>query len=204
MKTLCLLAALCLMSFGLNAPDNIPSIYVRGAIAGIETPGSLGAPQTAYDLRKDSQDLIQGLIRVAQREPSKQLVGPDWDPKYNAVALLGDLRAEEAVQPLLGQLDYHVVINIGTYAETKGYGPAHPAVEALAKIGKPASTRALNVLVDTAEEERTRALVWILTKVEGPDLAKYLISQRMANYKVGPQRENLERALGLVDEMAGK
>jgi hypothetical protein len=204
MKVPCLLTALCLMLFAVGAADNVPSFYVRGVIAGIETPGSLGAPQTAYGLRKDRQDLIHALIKLAQREPTEQLVGPDLDPKYNAVTLLGDLRAEEAVQPLLGQLDYRVVIDIGTYSETGGYGPAHPAALALAKIGKPASTEALSMLVDTSDPEKAGALVWVIAHVEGAELAKYLIAQRKAYCSGGPQSGNLTRALGLVDEMAGK
>ncbi len=58
--------------------------------------------------------------------------------------------------------------------------------------------------MDTADPEKARALVWILAKVEGPDLAKSLISKRMEYHQVGPGRQNMERALALVDEMDGK
>jgi hypothetical protein len=179
------------------------SFYVRGVLTALTTPGAATA-ETVIRVREDQEELIAGMIALAQGKPSQQGILPWSDPKYNAVRLLGDLRATQAVKPLFGQLGYTVEQPAGSFHDRFGYGPAHPAAEALAKIGKPASTIALQALNATPDPEEARALVWILDQVEGPDLTKYLISQQQARYKRPPDSENLARALGLVDEMAGK
>ena len=193
MRVIPVVALLCLVAIGGCAADNVPSFYVRGVAAGLGVPGAGGAAEMAYEVRKDRQDLIEEILSVAEREATEQLGGPEWGPKYNAVALLGDLRAEEAVVPLLGQLGYEVVLTFGGLS-TQGYGPTHPAAEALAKIGKPASRGALRRLPETAEPDRMRALVWVIAQVEGPDLAKYPHLAAEGALSPGPARERQPHA----------
>jgi len=187
-----------------GAVSPVPSAYVSGLVEALRSDNEAGRIPAASQLMKDRRDLVSALTTMAESREQGLAAGPELDPKYLGVRLLGDLRAAEAVDSLMGLLDYRVIMTFGGYGRTHGYGPTHPAAEALAKIGKPASKAALNRLVDASDPEKARALVWILTKVEGPDLARYLISKRMEHYEVGPPRGNLERALALVNEMDGK
>ena len=202
-RRLMLIVGICAVAVTVGAQVDPTSFYIQGVLTGLTTPGATTA-ETVVRVQNDQKELIAGLIALAEGKPNQQGILPWTDPKYNAVRLLGDLRATQAVKSLFGQLGYTVEQPAGSFHDRFGYGPAHPAAEALAKIGKPASAVARQALYGTTDPEETRAMVWILDQVEGPDLTKYLISQQQARYKLPPDSDNLARALGLVDEMVGK
>jgi hypothetical protein len=200
LRSVLLLAAIsCLI---LAWSDYAGSFYVRGIVAGLQDKDSVVV--TAAQVRGDWRELADALILLAEEKPSERQLGPEWDSKCQSIRLLGELRTERAVGPLLGQLDYIIKPRFAGMYERTAYAPSHPAAEALAKIGKPASTKALQMLHGTTDPEKARALVWILDQVEGADLTKYLISKEQERYTLPPDSENLKRALALVDEMAGK
>jgi hypothetical protein len=203
MRVLALMAmvALSVGAMGMPTDKYVPSFYVVGMAKGLQDEST--AVRTASQVRGDWRDMVDELIKIAKQKPSEHPLGPDWDPKCLAIGLLGDMRAEAAVGPLMGELGYSVVATVGGY-HRMSYGPTHPAAEALAKIGNPASKKALLLLHETTDPERTRALVWVIAQVEGADLTKYLISQQQERYTLPPDSGNLARALGLVDEMVGK
>ena len=203
MRGLAVMAVLVLCVGAAGAPTDkyVPSFYVVGLASGLRDEKTVG--RTAAQVETDWRDMTAELIKIAKQNPTQHLLGPQVDPKYVAMGLLGDLRAEAAVGPLMGELPRSLAATFGGFHE-RSYGPTHPAAEALAKIGKPASKEALLLLHETSNLDETRALVWILDQVEGPDLTKYLISQQQARYTLPPDSGNLARALGLVDEMVGK
>ena len=77
------------------------------------------------------------------------------------------------------ELEYEVRILGGSLHQTRGYGPTHPAANALAMIGKPAADEAHKRLAFATDPEKER-------------------------HTDPSEKENLSKALGLVDEMAGQ
>ena len=81
---------------------------------------------------------------------------------------------------------------------------------ALKKIGKPASIAAVKAIgrlrIDEGEKgkeslERLALLVFVIVKVEGPDVAKFLITRELGKV-TGPAKAAYEKALEQVKAVA--
>jgi len=112
-----------------------------------------------------------------------------------AVRMLGDLRAAEAAQPLLDNIDLRFP------GVTTSYSPEVDEVaRALAKIGKPASTGAIERLASDKSSERAPMYVRVIARVEGIELGKVMVRLAADKEKDPEKKARLQAAIALFDK----
>jgi hypothetical protein len=123
------------------------------------------------DLWRQRTDLVRALMHVLRSASDNDSTSDDrgrrWQsPKYLAIVLLGDLRAQEAVNALARDLTWRVVPRYGGSKPFLLYGQ-FPAAEGLAKIGGPAVQELLRILHTTQNSLERQLCVWTLIQIEG-------------------------------------
>lgn len=112
---------------------------------------------------------------------------------WECINALGDMRSTEAVQPLMDIIDLQFV-----RALPMRTGPDdHIVIEALAKIGKPASRAAVEKLANDDSKERAPRYVRVIALVEGVDLGKEMVRLAIEQEKDAKKKARLKEALGL-------
>jgi hypothetical protein len=144
----------------------------------------------------DRQHVIYNLLSVVKEKKNERLQNMNGSLVYYAVCMLGDLRAEEAVQELLAGVDIRFVpVGAVTIA------PTDPeVVQALAKIGKPASVKALTYIAKDNSPERANMYVRVIALVEGVELGKVMVSQAAEKEKDPQYKERLKKAIELFKD----
>jgi len=133
------------------------------------------------------QMLIERRIAIVRSTPRTDA---EIATKADAIEELGKLRATEAIDPLLDEISF---LNPRARIKRFSVEAYHPAVQALREIGKPASLAALKAIRNLKPEVtpgrpdplltveyRLRLLTLVITGVEGPDVAEFLLRQDLA------------------------
>lgn len=116
------------------------------------------------------------------------------DEEYRAIQRLGELRAVEGIDALLRRVDKR-------FREWSLGNLVDPiAVEALAKIGKPASRAALEALKDEQKPSRIASLLRVMILVEGKDALRRMIRTASRNEVNKDRRTRLQAALKSVED----
>jgi hypothetical protein len=126
---------------------------------------------------------------------------PWLSSKHLAVAVLGELRAEEGIPVLIGNLTYRVKPVFGGLMETRSVGAQFPAALSLARIGGPAVSAILGRLRSTEDPLERHLCVWALMAMDGRDVARFRVEKAIKG--CGPYtgwRANLEAALEYFDK----
>lgn len=113
-------------------------------------------------------------VLVSSQEPFQPV-----DPRLHAMQVVGILRAEEAVGPLVGliRLEAPEPRVANAESETDPIPFRYPAARPLAQIGKAAVGRSLVELRRTPDEGARQALEWVIKRVEGEEAGAKLISE---------------------------
>lgn len=133
------------------------------------------------------QRVVAALLRQVDRDEATP------DQRAWPVYLLGELRAVPAVPTLLRHIDLKV-----TKVEPKykiGRWSSHPAADALAKIGRPASQMILNTLATEPDANRRKLMQGVLYDVEGSELGVYLLQRRVERVQDDQQKRWLLEAI---------
>ena len=121
--------------------------------------------------------------------------------KAAAIEALGEMRAAEATELLVGQVDFKNPF-AGTRASSME--ALYPCLAALTKLGKPASRAAVKAIREmhsfdvkgdeNRRLERTQLLAKVVHAVEGPEVAKFILERELV--KAGPEsKKALQEAL---------
>ena len=94
-----------------------------------------------------------------------------------AINMLGDLRAVEAVNALMGQLDARIMVG-EVLSEPTTY-TFYPSAGALVRIGRPASVAAFRELRGEDAGVRRDLLCLIIKIVEGKETARRMVEQKL-------------------------
>jgi hypothetical protein len=147
-------------------------------------------------------EAVATLVRLASEEPRRGVVSApsQGDARWEAILALGDYRAIEGVEPLLGQID---VLFLQT-TEGGRLGKDRIVIESLGKIGKPASRAAVEYLAKNKDKEkqaeRARLYVRVIALVEGVDLGKEMVRLAFEKEKDAERKARLKEALGLFKD----
>jgi hypothetical protein len=144
--------------------------------------------------------LVERLIELAKQHGQAARVPqePDYrawhEPKHLAILLLGDLRASQAVQVLLENLEY---LNPAEYGGSYiDRGGQYPAVGALSKIGMPAVGPTIQKLSAVNPKSRGAELCrWILTEILGVKLGRARLQIAIEETHDQTAKANLKAAL---------
>lgn len=167
---------------GLKAEDNVRKLMSEDS--GIQSAAE-------KKIAAERKEMIEQLLKIVKQK--QQSFSPDG-AMHRALRILGILRAAEAVDDLLGVVDYRPLI----VDDEVGF----PAAYALIEIGKPASLKALARLRKETDPLRRRLLVEVIKGVEGKDAAVFLIETELK--KTGNPRSALNLKSALKQLKTGK
>lgn len=154
--------------------------------------------------------LIQVLIDILKKpydpKAGKTARNVSLGQKRSAIRALAELRAAEAAVVLARNITTPVGFEIFASADT--VDNAYGYVPALVKIGKPGAAACIEVIAhlssSMSEAERSlreKLLCLVILRVEGKDIAPLLLEQRKAETSDAEQIANLDRAIGMLDEV---
>lgn len=159
-----------------------------------------GRKQALSKLERERKFQIIVLMEIMKyegtaREKKGELgLWPD-DVECIAIRMLGELRAVEAVDLLLDRIDVRTE-RIGSelfiFADADGF-----VVDALQKIGKPSSIKAIEYLAKDKSSERAKMYVRVITLVEGVDIGKEMVRLAIEKEMDPQKKERLQKALPL-------
>jgi hypothetical protein len=154
-------------------------------------------------LSKEHEGVVSDLVFVLENSPPRTGVAKGLLNNGEIVAadLLGQLRAEQAVKVLVDKIDGGRLI----------WGESHldpfPCLSALVKIGKPASLACLERLATEkfVESEkgklgRSELLLNVVRKVEGDDVARFMLQKAIEKEQDKDKKANLTAALALLEQ----
>jgi len=157
-------------------------------LAGFLSGDARARKEAIGELRASRASRIKGLIRIVEdpllRVPRREVV-------VSAIQLLGELRAREAVRPLVGLLlygrraDIHDLPRREIGKQPEPPDAAAPAVLALIQIGAPSLGPVTERLVTIAEDAKDKNhlwlhCLWVIKGVLGPRLGKAYLEQLRA------------------------
>jgi hypothetical protein len=158
------------------------------------------------DLRAQPSDsMSQGADQVVQsyRAMIADLIGqfqqgiPSNEGKVYAIYLLGELRAREGVATLIENINLKAA-----HVDDKGgigrWG-MYPAEEALSKIGRPAVNMILDLLPTENDDTRRQLMCMVIADVEGKDLGRMILKQRVDAESDRTRKTSLEKAMKLLE-----
>lgn len=150
----------------------------------------LKSDKFAEGLVRERAGLIKGLLVIVNDNSSPM------EARVRAVDILGKIRATEAV----GSLLKHISIIMPEGIEEKTIETMYPCVRALADIGNPGSRESLATLPKTADGTKRLLLVTVIERVEGAEVAQFLIKKAMSSCEDEKEKGNLGKALKIVED----
>jgi hypothetical protein len=171
------------------------------------TTGTPTLPDAVRDLSRIQAHVLQRQMVIAQL---MEIVRPPAQSqeavlnKAEAMSILGKLRADEAVDLLVRELEFRNPYAPSTETTLEAQ---HPAVKALSEIGKPGSLAALRAIgqekpgasarVADPPVKRAYLLVRVIRLVEGADVAEFLLKRELQKVQ-GDQGTQYEEAIKAV------
>jgi hypothetical protein len=121
--------------------------------------------------------------------------------KSEAIRALGRLRAAEAAPVLVSMIGFFdsLAPSLGLKIDV-----SFPCVPALVEIGKPGSTACFDALRGQVAERDMGLLVLVLTRVEGEDVASFLLKKKLDAAATPKEKENIKEALEQVKTISAK
>jgi len=139
--------------------------------------------------------MVYGLLPVVKELKDVAREAAVGSRLYYAVLMLGDLRAVEGAQPLLDIID----MRFPHWGSTRA--PEDPdIIQALVKIGKPASTGAVECLANDKSSKRALMYVRVIAQVEGIELGKVMVRMAADKENDPEKKARLQAAIGLFDK----
>lgn len=145
---------------------------------------------------EDRKARIGGLLLVVQNLKNAPKEDFEGCRLSFAIRMLGDLRAVEAVQPLINIVDlqFSKVMGLATTEDDS------EVIQALVKIGKPASTKAVEYLAGDKSSKRAPRYVRVIAQVEGIELGKVMVRLAAVKEQNPEKKARLEAAIALFDK----
>ncbi len=157
------------------------------------------AHQRIVDQRKET---VVGLREIIRKQRAETQLAPQIRSQvYHAIALLGELRAEEGIPELMDSLTFRVP-QVMRWSGDEPSFHEYPAAVALAKIGRPAVDNVVSLLETTANPVVRRLCALIVVRIEGPRIAKYQFRTRLSDALPVQSKNNLQVALDFIDKQS--
>jgi hypothetical protein len=172
-------------------------------ISGITSADGQERQKSYVDAKGQYDAEVKNLLAIVNAPLEKNENFCDFGtPRNLAIKLLGEMRAMEAVEPLLEWIAPH---EGQICAFTRDIGEPF-AVTALIKIGKPASVECLKrlALEDNDKEiafgSKRGLMLRVIRKVEGDDVAHFMLQNAIDKEQDKDRKANLTAALELLDK----
>ena len=183
-----LLAAVC-VSMGLLA---LSAPVSSGAGEGLSEkeggPADMAglSERQADQMRQDRKRIIQRLLSVAQEKTPERELSPT-SPQVLAIGLLGEYRAEEAVDLLVRNIELFVPRSSFELIPASSY----PCVRSLARIGLPALAGILRQLEGDVTTKQTRLFATVVMLIDGEKMGLVRLEDALKN-ATGKKLSNLQ------------
>lgn len=122
--------------------------------------------------------------------------------KARAIALLGELRAEEAVPVLMRNLTYEVAANVGGYGVKSDLAVRYPCTKALVAIGLPAVRPLVRKVLEPSDELERELALFALVRIQGVNVTRRILQEKIKS-GVPVVCENGNKAFHVLDEKYG-
>jgi hypothetical protein len=142
------------------------------AASGITDPTPLARTNAYREITIERKNLINDLIAIVE---SKEVDTDFHSPLRLAIDLLGEFRAQEAVEPLIQRLMY-IPDNFSTDEEIPAEAYFVSAV-ALRNIGQPAVQPLVNKIVQSNNEEERDLAAWVIMNIEGSEQSVFRLNR---------------------------
>jgi hypothetical protein len=201
----CSAAIVLLLSFTLSAPgeegdttatgDRQPERASESQWVESLVSADVGIRSQAYrELSKGRERIVSKLIEIAGSDP---VGGRQYDSSRRvAITLLGEYRAEEAVDALVRLLLYEEKPSFAFSRDPVSM--RYPAALALAKIGVPATQKTIVRLGETQDATEVELCVYILYRIYGKDIATTICRESMEAPHGDHRKANFQKALKLL------
>jgi hypothetical protein len=151
-------ASLCLGVFSLRAAPMSEEDKLRLALWEAQNAATLGGSQACEVLTRTTGPLQAD------------------DPRLPAIELLGHLRFEEGVGPLVKQIELSVGAT-DCAGNPRSIAEEFPAARALVRIGRKASHACAHALAAGPSEQKQRLLMWVIYECENPVSAHAIFTE---------------------------
>lgn len=143
-------------------------------------------------LLQERATVVNELIAIVKdKDTDKAFNGP----LHYAIALLGKMRAVEAI-PVLTEKLYYIPTGYDT-DESNEYQEWYVAAPALIQIGEPAIPSMMEIIRKDTDQNHADLATWVILKIEGKEQAKYRLKQ--AAEKSLPDKTAYENAMRFID-----
>jgi hypothetical protein len=150
---------------------------------------------------EERKDLIAGLIDLVKHsDDEEEKAFPGFGLKRNALELLGEIRAAEAIPILFENLTHKVFVAQGSLSDFSNPSKNYPSVGSLIKIGTPALEKTWYRIQMSDDPLERKLCCWILREVQGKEVAHKLMEEKASAIEDTHKKRNYEAALRLFRE----
>jgi hypothetical protein len=166
-----------------------------GGLLGVDFPGPSERAEARERILAEYNTSIQAALTTLRSSDSPP------DSRLDAIGILGRLRAASAPESLIPHIGLPAELVHLRETLTPSLGDCYPAVQALVDIGTPSIPVCMRALATIEDTESRRKLCWVLTEIEGEEIA-ILLLKREAAASSGKRRTNLGAAIAVMQGMA--
>lgn len=123
------------------------------------------------------------------------------DPRLTTIQVLEAFRAPEAVDPLIRIIEYPDPLGVISEDREPTLADSYPAARALIAIGKPASRACVYELTKPNSPLRREKLCAVIRYVEGVDVGRVLLHNKMRELESDAERAILKEAIAFYEEL---
>ncbi len=154
--------------------------------------------RTVEELDAERKELVRGLLSILDGTNSDHV-------KVNAVIVLGEYRAVEAVPVLVDHLDWDGAAHGGFFnarvAKEEVELKTAPVSSALIKIGTPAVPRLLAKIAETDDTNTVMKCLSICQSIEGRDLVRFRLQALLSKEDGEQRKQRFQAALATLENL---
>jgi len=190
MKPLLIVSLILVGASLLIASDSSSRPAISTALSGLESPDAHTRMKAASELEEMRKQTIERLMDLVKKPSKAEELS---STKEHCIELLGEYKATEAIDMLIGNIEYHVMIKI---VETPVPASLYPCVHALARIGVPSLNAIVTRFENPCSEKEMKLFATVFRLVDGDELA--ILRAQLALKKAEGERK---KQLGQLVEL---
>jgi hypothetical protein len=166
---------------------------VQDPLIGLKSSDIVKRQAAAEKALNDRRRLVSELLTLAQQAPNaKERRGT----KELAIDLLGEYRSDEAVGPLVREIDFAPP---GISLDESPLN-SYPAARALIRIGEPSVQEILAYIHPDVGEKAMKLYARVIRQVDGAEAGRFRIQKALAGNITGGKKAALEQLLRVYDK----
>ena len=146
------------------------------------------AIKQAREVKRVTSDVVSELVKLALDEADSS------GSREVAIHLLGELRSQDAVEPLL-----RILLTRGLVRFETGPLSAYPAAQALSSMGSLVYDDAWGRVAREQSDKYLYVLAFTMVQIDGQPIAALRVKEKLKEVKIDPLKVNLQRLLKVLE-----